>query len=192
MVFSLASEPQIVPEALSWHKNLKIFCSMPPDPLDIHVLYPHFHRFLDLHVCISENTWLAVHGFQIGGSRHTFRICYSTLSYIIIFLCTIFASLHERGFLYIRAPHQHANSTPPFRKVWLRACYTLKEAHAKDACYRSQKLSMKSVLSAAGQWLAILEDIISSVGRGLTAAVLLLLHVKEVPADFRMHLQNST
>ena len=28
---------------------------------------------------------------------------------------------------------------------------TLKEAHAKDACYGSQKLSMKSVLSAAGQ-----------------------------------------
>ena len=34
----------------------------------------------------------------------------------------VFASLHERGLLYMHVPHQHANSTPPFRKVWLRAC----------------------------------------------------------------------
>ena len=34
----------------------------------------------------------------------------------------VFASLHERGLLYMYAPHQHAKSTPPFRKVWLRAC----------------------------------------------------------------------
>ena len=32
-----------------------------------------------------------------------------------------FASLHERGLLYMHAPHQHANSTPTFRKVWLLA-----------------------------------------------------------------------
>ena len=36
----------------------------------------------------------------------------------------VYASLHERGFLYMHAPHQHANSTPPFRKVWLRAWCT--------------------------------------------------------------------
>ena len=45
-------------------------------------------------------------------------------------LCLIFSlsscvRLHEREHLYMHAPHQHANSTPPFRKVWLRACLVI-------------------------------------------------------------------
>ena len=50
IVFSLASEPQIAPEPLSWHENLKSFMQLAPDPLNIYV--PPFHRFLDLHACM--------------------------------------------------------------------------------------------------------------------------------------------
>ena len=41
---------------------------------------------------------------------------FATLLNRIFSLCTIFASLHERGLLYMNVLHQHANSTPPFEK----------------------------------------------------------------------------
>ena len=50
---------------------------------------------------------------------------FATLLYLVslCFCVHSFCSLHERGkYLYMHAAHQHAYSTPPFQKVWLRAC----------------------------------------------------------------------
>ena len=61
---------------------------------------------------------MVIFEFELVGVSLHFE--FVTLLYLIL-LCMVFASLHERGFLYMHAPHQHANSTPPFRKIWLRA-----------------------------------------------------------------------
>ena len=113
IVSSLASEPQIAPEALSWHENLKKFLQHAPRP-PRYIIYtvPPLHRFRDLHPCSCMWEHMTCNSdFQIGVHYE-----FVTLLYLIL-LCMVYASLHERGFMYMHTPHQHANSTPPFRKV---------------------------------------------------------------------------
>ena len=117
IVSSLASSLRLHQKLSCGMKISKKFCNMPLDPLDIYVLYPPF-PYIDSWICMHApacgNTWLATVIFELVGVSIHFE--FVTLLYLLL-VCMVCASLHEWGFLYMHGPHQHANSTPPFRKV---------------------------------------------------------------------------
>ena len=83
-----------------------MYCT-PPPPID---------SWICIHAPACENTWLATVIFKLVGVNLAYIM--NLLLYFISFFAWF---IHERGFLYMHTPHQHANSTPPFWKVWLRA-----------------------------------------------------------------------
>ena len=115
IVSSLASSLRLHQKLSRGIKISKFFYSMhasryPP---------PFIDSWICMHAPACENTWLcAMMVFKLVGVSIHFE--FVTLLYLILSL----SSLHGLCFFAwkgVHAPHQHANSTPPFRKVWLRA-----------------------------------------------------------------------
>ena len=87
-------------------QNLKTFLQHAPVPLDIYILYP---PFIDSWICMHAQHMTSNCDFQLVGVSIHFE-------FVTLIFSHVRFSLHACPW-----PHQHANSTPPFQKVWLWA-----------------------------------------------------------------------